>query len=317
MALTCSGSIYRSGFGPLMGGVSVMPFPYVSQGPYGQAGQNKSWPAQETSNLDAFWGAAPPDVADRETARCLEALELMLRTQSSPTETAAILIEPVQGEGGYLPTPPGYLRGLREICDKHNLLLICDEVQTGFGRTGTMFASEWVDNGITPDILVCAKGIANGYPISAVASRSELSAKQPPGSMGGTYGGNAVSCAAAHAVLDAFEKENILQNVNQQEKAVRGLLQSIQRLDSGQIIREVRGKGLMIGVEFERLPGKKHGETAGAVVQACLKRDLMVLQCGPYDTLRIIPRLNSTDAEIAQGMDILKDAVTEVHASAC
>eukprot|EP00918_Siedleckia_nematoides_P096774 GHVU01212329.1.p1 GENE.GHVU01212329.1~~GHVU01212329.1.p1 ORF type:complete len:269 (-),score=13.73 GHVU01212329.1:620-1426(-) len=185
MPLTTSGVAYRNGFGPLMGGVVNTAFPYLTRGPYGMA-ETAKWPKQ---SLDPdnwqYWGAAPEAVMARDTARCLESLELLLRTQCSPAETAAILVEPVLGEGGYVPCPPGYLRGLREICDKHGILLICDEVQTGFGRTGTMFASEWMDGGVRPDILVCAKGIANGLPISAIATRQDLSIKQTPGGMVG------------------------------------------------------------------------------------------------------------------------------------
>ena len=139
MALTTSGSVYRSGFGPLMSGVSVAPFPYLTHSPY--ADDYKSW--KKCTLTSNYWGFAPESVARVDTVRCLEALELLLRTQSSPSETAAILLEPILGEGGYIPSPPGYLRALRELCNKHNILLILDEIQTGFGRTGTMFASEW------------------------------------------------------------------------------------------------------------------------------------------------------------------------------
>ncbi len=133
-------------------------------------------------------------------------------------------------------------------CARSNgILLIADEVQTGFGRTGAMFASEWMDNGVSPDILISAKGIANGFPLSAIASRGELAVKQTPGSMGGTYGGNAVSCAAALAVLRAFESEGVLANVAVMEKSLRSMLHKL-RDETGAAIREVRGKGLMIGM---------------------------------------------------------------------
>lgn len=314
MALTCSSTIYRAGFGPLMGGVNVMPFPYLSQGPY-RPTLDSPWATQSLSD-DGFqyWGNAPVHVAAAETQRCLQQLELLLATQTSPSETAAILIEPVQGEGGYLPAPPEYMTGLRKICDKHGLLLICDEVQTGFGRTGSMFASDWLDGGVTPDILICAKGIANGYPLSAVATRSELSVLQPPGSMGGTYGGNAIGCAAALAVLDAFEKEKVLDNVVQQEALVRQLLQALQKTPAGALIREVRGRGLMIGVEFERLDSSiAAGATARMVVQECTDRDLLVLQCGPYDTLRLIPPLTVTTEEVRRAMGVLGEAISATY----
>lgn len=312
MALTCSSTIYRAGFGPLMGGVKVTPFPYLSQSPYQPTAQAK-WATQDLSIEGyQYWGNAPTEVAAVETERCLQQLELLLHTQTAPSETAAILLEPVQGEGGYIPCPPAYLAGVRKLCDKHNILLICDEVQTGFGRTGSMFASEWVDGGVIPDVLVCAKGIANGYPLSAVATRSDLSVLQPPGSMGGTYGGNAIGCAAALAVLDVFAGEKVLENVAQQEKLVLSYLQKLQQSPAGSMLREVRGKGLMIGVEFERLEGHNAGETAKAVVQECTKRDLLVLQCGPYDTVRLIPPLTVTTEETIRAMTLFSEAVTDV-----
>lgn len=174
-----------------------------------------------------------------------------------------------------------------------------------------MFASEWIDGGVNPDILICAKGIANGFPLSAIATRNELSIKQPPGSMGGTYGGNAVSCAAALAVLDAFEKEKIIENVQNNEKEIRKNLDSLLTNCNG-LIREVRGKGLMIGVEFESLPNSKHGQTSSAVVAECIKRDLMVLSCGPYETVRLIPPLNISSDELAIGMKKFGEAIQAV-----
>lgn len=142
---------------------------------------------------------------------CLSQLNLVLLQQSAPNDTAAILIEPLLGEGGYVQAPPEFLKGVREICDKHNILLIIDEVQSGFGRTGKMFNIEY--SGVRPDIMTCAKGLANGFPLSGVVSRKDITDKLKPGSMGGTYAGNAVSCAAAVAVADAFKEEKILENV--------------------------------------------------------------------------------------------------------
>lgn len=309
MALTTSGTIYRNGFGPFMGGVAVTSFPYVSQGPYGKPDlfAHQSFGADYT-----YWGASSRAVAELDSARCLEQLELLLRTQVAPAETAAVLLEPVLGEGGYLPTPPGFLSGLREICNRHNILLICDEVQTGYGRTGTMFASEWLDGGVKPDILICAKGIANGFPLSAVATRSELSAKQPPGSMGGTYGANAVSCAAALAVLDAFRDEKVLDNVARSQDIMLNHFKTIQSKVPSGFIREVRGRGLMFGVELNRLPGGAFGAAASAVVYACQKKDLLLLSCGPYDTIRLIPPLNVTTDELNRGMDIFTECLTDV-----
>ena len=174
-----------------------------------------------------------------------------------------------------------------------------------------MFASEWIDSGVHPDILVMAKGLANGFPISAVGSRSDLTIKQPPGCMGGTYGGNAVGCAAALAVLETFEKEKILTNVMSKEIEIRTLLLKVSDKYPG-VIREVRGRGLMIGVELERLPGKAPGVTAGLIAQACHHRDLVILSCGPYDTLRFIPPLNISSDELKQGIEIFSHAIQDV-----
>jgi len=315
MALTTSGTIYRAGFGPLMSGNIIAPFPYITQGPYAVDGAAKAWP-KHSNTVDgfAYWGAAPDKIAEMDTDRCISQLELILKTQSAPSETAAFLIEPVQGEGGYIPCPPGFLSKLRELCDRHDILLIADEVQTGFGRTGKMFACEWLDGGVRPDILIMAKGLGNGFPISAIASRYELTAKQPPGSMGGTYGGNAVSCAAALAVLEAFKTENVLQNAQEKEIELRTLLASKVTNKFPGLVREVRGKGLMVGVEFNPLPGFSVGETAYKITAACHRRGLLILNCGPYDTMRFIPPLNISSQELKEGMDIFEDSVKEVVA---
>ena len=147
----------------------------------------------------------------RSTEVVMGEMELMLKTMTSPSETAAVIIEPVLGEGGYYAAPPEFMRLLRDFCDRHGILLIADEVQSGFGRTGKMFAVEHSET--RPDIMVMAKGIASGYPLSAIVCSSDLSNRQAKGCMGGTYGGNAVSCAAALATLDVFEREKILDNV--------------------------------------------------------------------------------------------------------
>jgi len=320
MGLTASGTIYRSGFGPLPSGIFPAPFPYVTRAP--GAGVNTS-PAYNSDAADApAWGFESQALADAEVGRCLREVELMLRTQTSPTETAAIIIEPVLGEGGYVPPPPGYLKGIRELCDRTGILLIMDEVQTGFGRTGTMFASEWLH--VRPDILVCAKGLANGFPLSAVGTRKELSDKQPPGSMGGTYGGNGVSCAAANAVFDAIKDENVLENSMARGVEARRHLAKIAAQFPG-LIREVRGRGLMIGVEFNAAAGMHttendgnlffkngaftYGQFAGVVAAKCWERNMLILTCGPYDVLRLIPPLNISAEDLKTCMEVLEAAV--------
>ena len=307
MALTTSGTVYRSGFGPLPSGVFVAPFPYVTRGPYAHMLPCGS---EDSSSPTPYYGRAPAHVAALDVERCLTTLELMLRTQTAPSETAAVLLEPILGEGGYVPPPPGFLLGLRTLCDKHGLLLMIDEVQTGFGRTGSMFASEWIDGGVRPDVIISAKGLANGYPLSAIGTRSELSAKQPGGSMGGTYGANAVSCAASLAVFDALADGKVLSNVKERENQLRQILSVWDKKHPG-VIREVRGAGLMIGVELETDAGGP-GSIAKKVVSEAHKRDLLILSCGPYDTIRLIPPLTITAAELSKGMGIFCEALQAV-----
>lgn len=341
MGLTASGTIYRSGFGPLPSGIFPAPFPYVSRSPLANANHSScldcSCKGDDKFSAEkcAYWGCEAQELANAEVSRCLRELELILRTQTSPTETACILIEPVLGEGGYVPPPPGYLQGVRKICDKHNILLIIDEVQTGFGRTGTMFASEWLD--IKPDIIVCAKGLANGFPLSAVGTRKDIADHQPPGSMGGTYGGNAVACAAANAVFAAIKDENILENSMIRSVEARQHLSKIANKFPG-LIKEVRGRGLMLGIEFNTssaanysisIPSQSqskddksmtffktgifsYGAFAGKVATKCWEMGLLILTCGPYDVIRIIPPLNITSKDLKTCMDILENAVTDV-----
>jgi len=202
MALTTSKTIYKEGFGPLMAGVHVAPFPYAGH-----------LPSAIGSSTEAM------------VSYCLDQVELLLKQQTAPSETAAMIIEPVLGEGGYVPAPDAFLRGLRKICDKHGILLVFDEIQTGFGRTGTMFARE--HSGVVPDILVMSKGIASGLPLSCVVAKSDYTAKQPPGCMGGTFAGNVVSCAAALGTLDVFEQENLLHNCNERGKQLKTGLNSL------------------------------------------------------------------------------------------
>ena len=182
-SLTTAGTKFRSGFSPLMGGVHIAPFPHSYR--YG-------------------W--------DEETAVdfALKELDHLLLSISSPADTAGFIIEPVLGDGGYIPTPPAFLQGLRERADRHGIVLILDEVQAGVGRTGKFWGHDWA--GITPDVVITAKGLASGFPISAIAASAELMGKAWPGSQGGTYGGNAVAAAAGVATLGVIERENLVEN---------------------------------------------------------------------------------------------------------
>lgn len=287
MSLTTSGKKYRSSFGPLPSGVLHCPFPI------GSDTMNRS------INCN-YWGITSMTDITNETNRCLAYLNEMLETQTSPKDTAAIIIEPVLGEYGYYPAPPGFLSGIRQVCDKHRILLICDEIQTGFGRTGSMFACDWIDNGITPDIVTMAKGIANGFPLSAIGTRKELSDLQEPGTMGGTYGGNAVACAAANAVFDVFRRDDILQNVRDREKQTRNFMINIKYHS---IIKDFRGKGLMLGIELH------DKQKAERVVAQCADDGLLLLTSGPRNTIRIIPALTITKEEMSAGLEILESAI--------
>ncbi len=289
MALTKSKTIYGENYAPLMPGVFAVPFPYCAQCSI----------SQHTDGKYNYENCCMDPVVQ---------LEKLLKQETAPSDTAAIIIETVLGEGGYVPPPAGYLARIREICDKNNILLIADEVQCGFGRTGKMFAIEHWD--VRPDILVMAKGIANGFPLSGIVSRKELMDTQKPGSMGGTYAGNAVSCAAGVAVAETFHKEKILDNVNARGAELKGMLQDLAKAEkTGALIHDVRGLGLMLALEFK--PGQGY---ASKVQAKCMEKDLLVLTTSIYDTLRLIPPLNITKEDMAKGIQILKEAVEEVAA---
>ncbi|MBN1956431.1 MAG: aminotransferase class III-fold pyridoxal phosphate-dependent enzyme [Anaerolineae bacterium] len=282
MALTTSKTIYRAGYQPLPAGVFVAPYPYVYR--YG-------WEPEET------------------TAFCLRELELILQSQTAPSETAAILVEPVLGEGGYVVPPPDFVRRLRDLCDAHDILLVADEIQSGLGRTGRWFAVEHF--GVIPDVVVMAKGLASGLPLSGIAARRELMERWMPGAHGGTYGGNAVACAAAVATIRAIREEGMLDNARQMGAL---LMDGLQALQAGfSTIGDVRGLGLMLGVEFTAADGRPATGLAKAVVRACLERRLLLLTCGPWDnTVRWIPPLIVTADQIETALAVFRAALEDV-----
>ncbi len=284
MALTTSKTIYRAGFGPLPSGVFVAPYPYAFR-----------------------LGLSEEQAADY----ALEQLEVLLASQTAPKETAAFLIEPVLGEGGYVVPPASFMKGLRELADKHGILLILDEVQSGFGRTGKWFALEHF--GVVPDIMTVAKGIASGLPLSGVFSSLELMKKWEVGSHGGTFGGNAVACAAGVATIRAMREERMLEN-----SAERGLqlMTGLRKLqEEHQEIGDVRGLGLMIGTEFV-VNGRpeKAKPRVKQIIHAAAERGLLLLSCGTFDnTIRWIPPLNVTAQQIADGLAIFESAIKEAR----
>ena len=279
MSMTTSKTIYRAGYQPLMPGVFVTPFPYAIK--YG-------WDDEKTSK----W--------------CLDELEFLLLTQTSPQETAAIFIEPILGEGGYVVPPVSFMKGLREICNQHGILLVLDEIQAGFGRTGKWFGFQHFD--IEPDIMTVAKGLASGLPISGVVSRLDLMKKWIPGSHGGTFGGNVLSAAAAVATIRAMKEEKMLENAKTRgAQLVAGLGQL--RENCPQIV-DIRGFGLMIGTEFRDAKGMPDKKTAKAVVHECADRKLMLLTSGPWDnTIRWIPPLVVTKEQMSEALNIFEDSL--------
>ena len=281
MALTTSKTIYRSGFQPLPAGVFVAPFPYAYK-----LGLNEA----QTSEY------------------CLNALEELLLSQTSPAETAAVLIEPVLGEGGYVNPPVAFMKGLRELCDRHGILLIFDEVQSGFGRTGKWFAQEHF--GVVPDIMTVAKGIASGMPLSGVFSRLDLMKKWQTGSHGGTYGGNAVACAAGVATIRAMRDEDMPGNAARRGVQLATGLRKLQ--EEYPVIGDVRGLGLMIGTEFTVNQKPADKALIKGVVHVCEEHGLLLLTCGTYDNvIRWIPPLVVSEAQINDALGIFAGAMKE------
>lgn len=271
-SLTTAGTKFRSGFSPLMSGVHIAPFPHAYR--YG-------------------WDE------DTAVAFALKELDQLLASISSPADTAGFIIEPVLGDGGYIPTPVAFLQGLRERADKHGIVLIVDEVQAGVGRTGKFWGHDWAE--ITPDVIITAKGLASGFPISAIAASTELMGKAWPGSQGGTYGGNAVAAAAGVATLGVIEREGLVSNALVRGDELRAGLDSLK----GQFatIGDVRGRGLMQSVEFTAADGTPDTATALAVQQAAIPEELLLLTCGPHgNVIRIIPPLNVSSDEIQAGL---------------
>ncbi len=279
MSMTTSKTIYRAGYQPLMPGVFVTPFPYALK--YG-------WDEEKTSQ----W--------------CLDELEFLLLTQTAPQETAAIFIEPVLGEGGYVVPPTSFMKGLRELCTQHGILLVLDEIQSGFGRTGKWFGHQHFN--IEPDIMTVAKGLGSGLPISGVVSRLDLMKKWIPGSHGGTFGGNVLSAAAAVATIKAMKEEKMLENaLARGGQLVAGLGHLREKFPQ---IADVRGLGLMIGTEFRDAKGKPDKKTAKGVVHECADRNLMLLTAGPWDnTIRWIPPLIVTKEQIDEALNIFESSL--------
>jgi 4-aminobutyrate aminotransferase len=261
MAMTTSKTGYRAGHAPLPAGIFVAPYP------------------------DPL--ATDPDA---EVRRALAGFDHLLKSMTAPDETAAVILEPVLGEGGYIPAPPAFIHGLVERCRHHGILFIADEVQSGFGRTGAMFAVEHY--GIEPDIICMAKGIASGFPFAALGTRRELDDRWPTGSHGGTYGGNAMGCAAALATIEIMQEPGFLANVVARGEQLQAGIRELQR--EHDVIAQVRGLGLMVGTEFH------DAARVAAIQQHCLREGkLILMNAGTYGTcLRWMPPLVVDEREI-------------------
>lgn len=286
MALTAAKDVYRGAFEPLPGSVYHAAYPYC----YRAAGG-----AHDPSACTCDWEAQ---------------LDLLFHQLVYPDKVAAIIVEPVIGEGGYIVPPPTFLPRLREITRQHGILLIADEVQTGFGRTGELFAVRHWD--VEPDVVVMAKGIASGLPLSGLIAKREILDRFPPGSHGGTFGGNVVACAAALATLDVIEDEGLVANARERG---RQFLDGLRRITAGRAsVGDVRGLGLMVALELV-MPGEGDGrvpnpELTRRIQQEAFARKLLVLTAGTYvNVIRIIPPLVTTADEVDRALAIMTEAL--------
>jgi 4-aminobutyrate aminotransferase len=284
-SVTSSNINYRTGYEPLLPGVHVVPFP-----------------------------AAYDDFAGDEaaaTAASIGALRELFTTTIPASAVAAVLIEPILGEGGFVPAPLDFLRQLRALCDEHGILFIADEVQTGFGRTGRMWAFERA--GIVPDVAVVAKAIANGLPLSAIVSSLDLQDRWGRGAHGSTYGGNPVACAAGLAVLETIREERIVENVVARGAELTSGLQALAAEDDR--IGDIRGPGLMVGVEFvrDRATREPDGTLPDRLIEACSDNGLLVLSSGRFhEVVRWLPPIDVTAAEIAEAVEIFGDSLASI-----
>ena len=282
ISLTGKVQPYKAGFGPLMPEIYHVPFPM------------------------AYHGVTVED--------SLQALDNLFKADVEPARVAAIILEPVLGEGGFYQAPIELLRKLRGVCDQHGILLIADEIQTGFGRTGKMFAVEY--SGVEPDLMAIAKSVAAGVPLSAVIGKANIMDSPPPGGLGGTFAGSPLACAAGLAVLDVLQEEQLVQRANHIGKFMTSRLNGLQvRFPS---IGEVRGLGAMVAIELVKncSADQPDAELAKQLVQAAGRHGLILLSCGVYgNVIRFLAPLTITDAALKEGFNLFEQALQEVTAS--
>ncbi len=274
MAMT-SKLVYKQGFGPLATDVHRAPAPYPYRG---------------VTTEDALHG-----------------LELLFKQDVDPAEVACVVLEPVQGEGGFIPMPVEFVRALKEICERHGILYVDDEVQSGCGRTGTMWAIEHY--GIEPDLLVSGKTLGGGLPLAGVTGRAEVMDAVHPGGLGGTFGGNPVCCAAGLAVLDELAAPGFRERADQIARLLRTRLDAI--AERSPLVGEVRGLGSMLALEL----AEPNGDASRAVTTAAREKGLILLSCGLYgNVIQLLPPLSATDDELERGLSILEEALGDAAA---
>ncbi|MBE9604646.1 4-aminobutyrate--2-oxoglutarate transaminase [Acetobacteraceae bacterium H6797] len=284
MALTGKVVPYKVGFGPMPADIYHLPFPVAYHG--------------------------------KTVAESLEAIETLFRADIDPNRIAAMIIEPVQGEGGFYPAQPELLQGIRAICDKHGILMIVDEVQTGFARTGKMFALEHA--GVQADLVTMAKSLAGGFPLSAVTGRADIMDAPNPGGLGGTYGGNPLACAAANAVLDVIEEENLCARADEVGNLLVGRIKGMQRQNSlAGIIGDIRQLGAMVAMELVQGgdANKPDAELTKQLIARAAEKGLILLSCGiRSNVIRYLAPLTTSDGLLNEGMDIVQASLEELVA---
>jgi len=274
---------YKSNFGPFPDGIQRVPFPYEYRCPIGRQ----------------------PCQCDLS---CIHPLEQMFRSDVSPNDVAAIIVEPILGEGGFVVPPREFFPKLMDICKEHGIVFIADEVQTGFGRTGKMFAMDHLD--IEPDLLVSAKSLAAGMPLSAVTGKREIMSCMEPGALGGTYGGNPLACRAALAAIETIEKDGLLERA--QKIGVRTYERFLEMQGRSPLIGEVRGLGAMVAMELvkDRSTREPASEATSALIKACYSKGLIILKSGASgNVVRTLMPLTISDDQLNEGLSILESAL--------
>lgn len=241
----------------------------------------------------------------------LRAIDMLFRADIEPERTAAIVLEPVQGEGGFIPAPAELLEALRKLCDQHGILLVVDEVQTGFARTGKMFGIE--HSAVKPDIITVAKSLAGGFPLSGVIGRADIMDAAEPGGLGGTYAGSPIACAAALAVLDVIEEEKLIDRANIIGSKMKSRLEAIARRNNTVPISEIRGPGAMVAFDVVKTRGtdEPDPDTTKKVLAKAREQGLILLSCGVYgNAIRLLVPLTASDEVLDEGLDVLEQALT-------